>query len=535
MKFGREPAIQAAGAILAHGVRVGATLFKKGRLLDEADARALVAGWIDSVMVARLEANDVGEDVAARTIAAAAMGAGITAGRAFTGRVNLFAAMRGLVRVDAAAVDAVNSLDEAITIATLRPLELVEAKQMVGTIKIIPFAAPRAAVTEAVRQASRLIAIAPFAARAAGLIQTRLPETKSSVLDKTRDVMRARLERIDSSLAAELRCAHDIAALTDAIAQLRARNCDPILVVGASAITDRRDVIPAAITGAGGTVERFGMPVDPGNLLLLAKGADGVPIIGLPGCARSPKLNGIDWVLERLVAGVPATDRDIQRMGAGGLLTEIPTRPQPRIESGTNGSPRRIAAVVLAAGRSTRMGGPNKLLAALSGTPMVARVVDAVLASAARPVIVVIGHEKDKVRAALAGRDVTFVDNPDYAEGLSTSLHRGLAALPSAIDGFLVALGDMPGVGAADIERLMAAFDPVEGRAICVPTHQGKRGNPVLWARRFIPEMMEVSGDVGARHLIGAHADAVTDIEMERDSVLVDIDTPEALARASGA
>jgi molybdenum cofactor cytidylyltransferase len=274
------------------------------------------------------------------------------------------------------------------------------------------------------------------------------------------------------------------------------------------------------------------MPVDPGNLLLLARLGD-IPVLGLPGCARSPKLNGFDWVLHRIAADVPVTRRDIMRMGAGGLLTEIPTRPLPRASATAPSveTPRapRIAALVLAAGQSRRMGALNKMIADVEGQPMVARVVDAVMASQAKPVVVVTGHDPDAVRSALAGRELTFVHNPQYAEGLSTSLRVGLAALPDDVDGVVVCLGDMPRVGAETLNRLIAAYNPVEGRAICVPTVNGKRGNPVLWDRRFFPEMQDLAGDVGARHLIGAHGDLVCEVAMEEAGVLIDIDTPEAL------
>jgi molybdenum cofactor cytidylyltransferase len=175
------------------------------------------------------------------------------------------------------------------------------------------------------------------------------------------------------------------------------------------------------------------------------------------------------------------------------------------------------------------MGADNKLLAPVEGQPMVAHMVDAILASRAAPVIVVTGHEAERVRAALADRPVQWRHNPDYAEGLSTSLRAGLDALPE-VDGVLIALADMPRIRAAQIDRLIAAFHPTEGRAICVPTVRGKRGNPVLFATRLVPEMRQVSGDVGARHLIGAHAEEVVEIEMDDDAALLDIDTPAALA-----
>jgi molybdenum cofactor cytidylyltransferase len=273
------------------------------------------------------------------------------------------------------------------------------------------------------------------------------------------------------------------------------------------------------------------MPVDPGNLLLLGRVGE-VPVLGLPGCARSPKVNGFDWVLQRLVAGVPVRREDIMRMGAGGLLAEIPTRPQPR--GGERPEPPRaprIAALVLAAGQSRRMGGPNKLLAPVDGVPMVRRSVENVLGAGAGPVIVVLGHQRGEVAAALDGLPVRLVENPEYVEGLSTSLRRGLAALPAdEVDGALVCLGDMPLVRPAEIGKLIAGFNPLEGRAILVPTWRGKRGNPVLFARQFFAEMQSVAGDAGAKHLIGAYPEAVAEVEMGSDGVLQDFDTPDALA-----
>ncbi|MBT6119670.1 MAG: NTP transferase domain-containing protein, partial [Rhodospirillaceae bacterium] len=294
----------------------------------------------------------------------------------------------------------------------------------------------------------------------------------------------------------------------------------------------------------GGEIEHFGMPVDPGQLLLLGRRGP-VPVLGVPGCGRSPKVNGFDWVLQRLCADLPVSRADVMALGAGGLLAEMPGRPMPRAktepdpEAGHEEAPEtprpqrapRIGAVVLAAGQSRRMGAINKLLAKIEGVPMILRSLDAVLASRAAPVVVVTGHEAERVAEAIGHRrKVEIVHNPAHAEGLSTSLGRGLGALPAGIDGALVCLGDMPRVSAKEIDRLIDAFNPAEGRAIVVPTHGGKRGNPVLFAKRFFAEMAAVSGDVGARHLIGEHDDVVAEVEMAEDGVLLDVDSPDALS-----
>jgi molybdenum cofactor cytidylyltransferase len=538
--FGAIPLADAEGAVLAHSQRAGAITFKKGRRLSAEDVASLKAAGLASVAAARVEPHEMGEDEAASRVAAACLGDHVNASPAFTGRCNLFADARGIAVIDRARVDALNLVDEAITIATLPPFDAVEAGQMVATVKIIPFAVARDLVeraAEIARQGAPLVRVAPFQPKRAGLIQTRLPGTKESVLDKTRAAIETRLDALGSRLAGERRTGHGEAEVAAAIRELRAEGCDPVLVSGASAIVDRRDVIPAAIEAAGGRVLHFGMPVDPGNLLLVGALAGGVPAIGLPGCARSPKFNGFDWILRRLLADLPIEREDLARMGAGGLLAETESRGLPRALAtsarGPAAMPRaaRIAALVLAAGLSRRMGNANKLLAEIDGAPMVARAVDAVLASKAEPVLVVTGHEAERVRAALEGRKLGFVHNPDFAQGLASSLKRGLAALPSEVDGALVCLADMPRISARQIDRLIAAFNPLEGRAICVPTYRGKRGNPVLLARRYFAEMQRLSGDTGARQLLGQHHDAVAEVEMEDDGVLIDVDSPDKLVK----
>lgn len=539
MRFGEVPVAEAEGAILAHSLRLGTAALKKGRVLSHADVDAIAGAGLATITVARLEAGDVGEDEAAARIAAAAVGPGVSAAPAFTGRVNLHAEARGVFVVDRERLDRLNLVHEAVTLGTLPPFTVVEPRQMVATIKIIPFAAPEAAIRDCARAAitgGPLLRVAPFQSLALGLIQTLLPGLKESILDKTRQVTDGRLAALGCRLVLEERCAHATGDLAELIREAMAREIDLLLIHGASAILDRRDVIPAAIIAAGGRIDHFGMPVDPGNLLLLGHVGER-PVLGLPGCARSPKVNGLDWVLERLAAGLRVGSGEIMRMGAGGLLAEIPSRPLPRAEARppaeqkTETKPHgpRIGAVLLAAGQSRRMGGPNKLLADIDGSPMVAHVARRLLASRVRPIIAVLGNQAEAVDEALGQLPVERVRNPEFAGGLSTSLKRGIAALPPELDGALICLGDMPLISGRHIDRLIVAFNPLEGRAIIVPTRRGKRGNPVLWARRFFPEMAELGGDVGAKHLIGEHAELVAEVEMDDDAILVDIDTPEAL------
>jgi molybdenum cofactor cytidylyltransferase len=528
MKFGAVAPKDALGATAVHTIRQGTLVLKKGTLIGAAEVAALEAAGIKDIVVARLEPGDVSEDVAAADIAKAVSGEGVHVDRAFTGRANLFAQTAGVLVVDKDAIDRLNRVDEAITLATLPAYKPVVAGEMIATVKIIPFAVAMQARDAALAGVKKpLLRVAPYRIRKVGVVSTVLPGLATKVIEKTLKITADRLAPAGATIVAERRVPHEHAALARALDEVLKAGAEVAIVFGASAIADRRDVIPAALEEIGGRIEHFGMPVDPGNLLMIGA-ANGRPVLGAPGCARSPKENGFDWVLMRLLAGLKVPREDITGLGVGGLLMEIVTRPQPR-EEPVPEKGRNIAAIVLAAGRSSRMGGPNKLLAEIAGRPLVRIVVEEALASHARPVIVVTGHQRERVEAALAGLPVKFAHNPNFADGLGTSLKAGIAALPAEVDGVIVCLGDMPQVDAGLIDRLIEALDPDKGALVVVPTIDGKRGNPVVWSRRFFSDLMTVEGDIGARYLIGRYPEAVAEVPLSGTAAFTDVDTPEAL------
>ncbi|MCP5366442.1 MAG: NTP transferase domain-containing protein [Hyphomicrobiales bacterium] len=536
MKFASLAVAKAAGGILVHSIAVGGLTLRKGGRLTDKQAAGLAAAGVEAVTVAVLEPGDVDEDTAAVRVAEAVLGEGVQGEAAHTGRVNLTAAFTGCLDYDPVAVDALNAVDEDLTMAVRPRGAWVHAGELVATVKTIPYGVPGDLL-------DRVIAAAPAAALrveaardlAVALVQTALPGTRAGLLDKMAEVTAARLDDLGATLAAEHRCDHTRDALAAGIAAAADSGFgfrpDLILIAGANSVADRRDVVPAAIEAAGGQVLRLGMPVDPGNLLVLAD-LDGVPVVGVPGCARSPKLNGFDWVLRRLVCGLPVDSAAIAAMGAGGLLKEISERPQPRRDRGPAAAPPRLAALVLAAGSSRRMGAVNKLLAQVGGVPMVRRVLDAVPADAVAETVVVTGHQAGEVARAVAGRDLRLVHNPDFEMGMGGSLARGVAALGDDVDGVLVLLGDMPGLSADAVRRVLDAFDPAGGGEICLPVWQGRRGHPVLFGRRFFPELAALSGDMGGKALLDAFDTRIVEVAVDDGGVIDDVDTPEQLAAA---
>jgi molybdenum cofactor cytidylyltransferase len=316
MIFGALPLADAEGAVLAHAVTLGGRRIAKGTTVDRGLAQAAAAAGLERLWVARAEPGDVPEDAAAGRIAGALAGPGVVRQAPANGRVNLVATAGGLLSFEPGAIDRANGLDEAVAVSALPPLTPVAPGALVATVKIIPFAVPGRLV------AAAIAALAPIGVRpwrpglTARLLQSRHATTGAKVLEKTAAVTRERLGRLGIALAEAAPVAHT----TDALAEsLRAGHEPLLLVAGATATSDRRDVVPAAIAAAGGTVLRVGMPVDPGNLLVLGALGDAM-VLGLPGCARSPKRNGLDLVLERFAAGLPVTADAIGGMGVGGLF-----------------------------------------------------------------------------------------------------------------------------------------------------------------------------------------------------------------------
>lgn len=328
MEFGPVPLDQAEGAILAHSVAIAGGNLRKGVRIGPAELAALRAAGFASVIAARLAATDLHEDEAASRIGAALVpdpaAQGLRLSRAATGRVNIHAKGAGVMVLDAAAIHALNRVNPMITLATVAPHQRVEAGAMVATVKIIAYGVPQADVARACAAAPAALRLVPPRYRSATLIET--VTSAATPPTKGREALRARLARLGLALGEHVVVPHQVQALADAIG---AASGEVIFVLTASATSDPMDVAPQGLRVAGGTVTHFGLPVDPGNLLFFGTLA-ARPVIGLPGCARSPALNGADWVLERLICDLPLTPDDIAGMGVGGLLKEIPTRPRPR-------------------------------------------------------------------------------------------------------------------------------------------------------------------------------------------------------------
>ncbi|MCV6824648.1 MULTISPECIES: molybdopterin-binding protein [Halocynthiibacter] len=327
MKFGPVPTETALGAILAHSVSVGDTgelRLRKGITLTQKEIDLLLQAGIEEVSVARLGPHDLDENTAATRVAEALVEGcdELRLSNAGTGRVNIFAKAAGVTRVDAAKIHALNAIDPMITVATAPPYARAAKGQMIATVKIISYGVAESHIAEVADIAVGGLGLETPVYSTACMIET-VGQAKS---DKGFEATRARVETLGVHLTRGPRIDHNVEAISEA---LQAAKQEVLLILTASATSDIDDIAPTALKQAGGKVTCYGMPVDPGNLLFFGT-LGPKPVIGLPGCARSPALNGADWVLERLLCGIDVTQSDISKMGVGGLLKEIPTRPHPR-------------------------------------------------------------------------------------------------------------------------------------------------------------------------------------------------------------
>lgn len=324
MKFGPHPTRDSLGAILAHSLDLSGKRLRKGQILEQAQIDALLQAGHDNIIVARLDDSDLHEDTAAAMFAdALTLGADLDLSAPFTGRVNVTARGAGVAVINADAINAANSVNPMISVATVPAFQQVSTGNMIGTIKIIAYGVPAVDVMRASNAARGAIGFAAPKLKTATLVVT---DVAGGAGHKGVDAIEARLNALTINLTKVITVPHKTANIAK---ELLAASTDLILILTASATSDPFDVAPEAVRKAGGQITRFGMPVDPGNLLFVGK-IGHRSVIGLPGCARSPALNGTDWVLSRIACGIEVTSQDIAQMGVGGLLKEIPTRPMPR-------------------------------------------------------------------------------------------------------------------------------------------------------------------------------------------------------------
>ena len=528
------------GLILAHSHRLASKRIAKGSQLTRTLVDAFMKDGVRQLVCAAPDKGDLSENEVADRLADALLSAGLSRTNAATGRVNFKTETAGIIRYDRDLIKALNCVDEALTLSLVQHNQLLSAGQMVATLKVIPYFVP----DEICRQFEQVLAgktvfrFHPLRGRRVSLIQTTDDVLQDKVYAATEDVTETRMKQLGCTLISRQRCAHKSDDVAAEIRTARAAGAELVLLCGCSAIADRRDIMPVAIEVAGGQIDQLGLAVDPGNMLLVAH-IDSLPVIGMPGCARSPKLNGFDWVLHLLLADIELSSDELADMAAGGLLMEIASRPLPRDLAVKPSSPKaQMSAVVLAAGQSRRMGNINKLTSVVAGKPVIRHVTDVVLKAGFKDIIIVLGYDEYAVRACLKGLPVRFEKNKAFRSGQASSVGAGIAALSNDVSDVMVVLGDMPLLNSSLLNELRKHHlsNPQHEQTISLPVYlkdgESQIGHPVAWGRQFFPDLQTLKGDQGGRQIWSEHPAMISQMEVNDASLFLDTDTVAALQHA---
>jgi len=522
---------ESQGSILAQSYNLSERKLSKGTRVSKAIVELLNKENIKTILCAVPHENDMDEDAAAEAISNAIDRNRLYAEEASTGRVNFRTPALGVVRYNRELIKKINLVDESIAFSIVEHNQLLAKNDLIATLKIIPFFVSKIYVEQVVTLLSKyeIFKIHRLEEKKVEFIQTYYDWQKRSIFKATSNVTRSRLDALGCLLEKETLIPHDHESLCSEIKSSLDSGAQVLLISGASAITDRSDYIPKAILSVGGEIIQYGLAVDPGNLLLIGQ-IGGTTVIGMPGCARSPKLNGFDWVLQLLMANIPITKEELADMGAGGLLMEIASRPLPRaLSKSVNKREKKIMGVILAAGNSTRMGKDNKLLRNVGDASLVRNTAVEMLNSDVDSCSIVLGYQSDKVAEVIKDLNINLILNPFWQEGQASSLKAALNTLDDTYSDLLIMLGDLPGVKSRHINRVIEEHLLTNNRRskITIPSFNGKKGNPVIWGRSFFPDLLNLEGDVGGRALFNHHPAAINLLDMDDPAVVTDTDTPE--------
>jgi molybdenum cofactor cytidylyltransferase len=522
---------ESLGSVIAQTYNLPGKTISKGTFMTSEIVDYFKEGDVQNILCAVPDNDDIHEDEAANIISNAIDRSHLYTESASTGRVNFKSRSLCLVRYERELIKEVNLVDESIAFSIVEHNQLLAKNDLIATLKIIPFFTQKKYVDQVISILAKneLFKTHSLNKKEVSLIQTSFEWQKKSMFKATSNVTRNRLEALDCSLNEEKLIRHDFEVLRSEIRSSIESGIDILLISGASAIIDRSDYIPKAILSEGGEIIQYGLAVDPGNLLLIGK-VGNTTVIGMPGCARSPKLNGFDWVLQLLMADIPINREELADMGAGGLLMEIASRPLPRaLAKSVSKREKKVMGVILAAGNSTRMGKDNKLLRNIGTAPLIRNTAIEMLKSDLDTCSIVLGYQSDKVADVIKDLNINLILNPLWKEGQASSLRAAINSLDPTYSDLLIMLGDLPGIKSSHINSIIEEHLLTDNRKskMTIPSFKGQKGNPVIWGRSFFHDLSNLEGDVGGRVLFSQHPAAINLIEMDDPSVVTDTDTPE--------
>ena len=526
MKIVKKNSAETLGDILAHSIFLKVGRIRKGKIISQEDINLMLQDGIENIYVGEFDNDDLDENYASKKIAEAICVDGVTRSPTYSGKTNITSKYDGLIEIDKEKVFELNRLSTNIAVSTLNNHDIVYNGDHILSVKIISYAINKADLEKIINflNTNKIIQLKPFKSLKFGVIYTESVNEKKNIIEKTKKSIKSRVSDYNSTIMDEIIVKHDIEAIKLALEKQLTMDIDCLLFFLSSSVADVSDILPSIISEFGGKITSYGMPLDPGNLTLSGY-INNHKILVAAGSARSDALNGLDWHLNSLHAGIEIDQDIIDSLGVGGLLKDIDFAVRrKRISKNINTKKANIAAIVLSAGESKRMGEDNKLLLKVNGKTIIANYIENISKSNVSEILVVTGHQSDLIQGELEKYDVNFIYNPDYKDGMSTSLRAGINALSTNIDAAMICLPDMPLIGIYEINKLIDYYNPKIGNEICIATSNEQRGNPVLWDKKYFNELSDIKGDKGGRHLLSQYEEKSVEVNLG-EAVSFDVDT----------
>ena len=535
MKIFEKNTHETFGYLLIHSVFLKDGRIRKGKIIDKDDISLMKKSGIEKVYVGEFGEDDISENSASSLIAKAIATNEFSISPTLSGKTNITSTSDGLIEIYEDNVKNLNNLSPNIAVSTLNNHDVIYRGDHIVSVKIISYSISSSDLDKIIKflKKNKIIKPKKFKSMRFGVIYTTAKNEKISLIEKAKKSLKSRISDYNSTIMEERVISHDYLTIKENIDQLKDHNINCILLFLSTSITDVNDIVPSVINDLGGEIKSFGMPIDPGNLTLSGKIAE-LNIIVAAGSARSDSLNGLDWHLNCIHANIEVTQEMVNSLGVGGLLKDIDFAvKRKRVSKAIDTKKSNIAAVVLCAGESKRMGIRNKLLLKVEGKSLIRRYIDNISKSNVSEIVIVTGHQSFEIEKELDGFDLKFIHNEKYKDGMSTSLNTGINSLSKNINAAIICLPDMPMIGIYEINKLIEYYNPKIGNEICVATYNDQRGNPVLWDRKYFEKLMQITGDKGGRYLLPKFIDKSVEVKLG-EAVTFDVDNESSFEIING-
>ncbi len=534
MQVNEVKVFEAEGLILANDIELKSSIIKKGTKLSSSNISSLKLAGLETISCYKPNKNDIDAKTAIGMVAAAITGNNTAYILNDDGYCHIFAEKNGIIDIDEVRINRFNNSHPDIFINTIKKDEIVKKDDLLAVIRIIPYLINIDEVNNTIHTNTgqgSLISVADFNIKTTTLIQTTMPDTEEQLTSSTKIYLEELLLKADCKLKSDIKCEHNSEDIANSIYTAINQGAEFIIISPAKPTYGKSDIIPTALKESAIDIYKIHIPVETGFDTILAYKGKRIPVIQIPHNYHLGNNDTINKLICKLISKQKFNIEDITQLGFGSLSikSNITNKTKSELLSGTSTKAKgksTIAAIILAAGRGTRMGGNNKLLHEINDEPLFLQSIKSALKSKASPIIVVTGFEADRTEEYLRAYDVVILRNTGYKMGIKTSIDLALSSLPHSVDGALLIPADMPGITTEHIDKLIKSFKPNKKEALCISEFEGVKKNPILWPRNLFADANLIPDNSHLRPVFLEHTDYTKAVKTKNELDIIDINTP---------